>query len=41
MDPGFLFGVMRILDSGGGCRTLNVLKTTDFVCLNVQIVKGI
>lgn len=40
MGPGFLFGVMRILDSADGCRTLNILKTTDFVHLNEQIVKG-
>lgn len=37
MGPGFLFGVMRILDSGDGCRTLNVVKTTN---LSVQMVKG-
>lgn len=37
MGTGFLFGVMTMLASGGVCTTLNILKLTDFVHLNVCI----
>ena len=37
MGTGFLLGVMTMLASGGGCTTLNILKLTDFVHLNVWI----
>ena len=37
MSTGFLFGVMTMLASGGGCTTLNILQLTDFVHLNVCI----
>ena len=38
MAPGFLFGTMTMLLTGGGCTTLNILKIPDSVHLNMPVV---